>query len=446
MTLEFKDQEEVLAKRIEPTRIEVDTKELKRALAALETLSSQRGRRTRLPILEGVYLACHADGILACRRTDLDAFAELRIPASILEPNRSNWKRIEGDPVRSEWVGPLGTVWQAVVSLRALQMAMKGASASCIVLELMPGTCTIVTGHGHTRLTTLPLEDYPTWPSDTSGGEGTLLGTSLTAAEMRRLGRTTFAAAPRDPARPVFECIHIEASNGTVEAACADSWRLAVQRTIPESGSTLDGFECLFSAQIFCAILKCLPKEGVVHWTLHNDSAMEAARGSTLRIQAPNFQVWIRLPMDRYPNYRAILTKQDRLVASFDRQMLLDAVSAAQAVAAESSNILSVIFARQADDSQHWYLTLNAHTDETAFEVTFPQPVDITLRQDVEDDVVRKGLFQVIVNCEYLRSGLAIMTGDAVTFRFTSETGMFDVFDSGNPGWSYHVQAMHRAR
>ena len=164
MTLKLKDQEEVLAERTGPTRIRVDQKELKRTLAALETLSSQQVLVTRLPILEGVYLACHADGILACRRTDLDAFAELRIPASILEPNRSNWKRIEGDPLRSERVGPLGTVWQPWSPCPLRGDERRFCIVSCV--ELMPGTCTIVTGHGHTRLTTLPLEDYPTWPSD----------------------------------------------------------------------------------------------------------------------------------------------------------------------------------------------------------------------------------------------------------------------------------------
>lgn len=177
-------------------------------LAALRTATHALAARPSMPILSGVLIEAHRGKLtLSCTNFDLVASAQVNAPQS------------RG---------------AALVAARALaeKLAVLPKKAK-IKLTGTTETLTLTCGEVTYRVPLMVLEDYPTLPE--VAGE-TLFTDGATSDTLRRF-TDLFASCGRDDTLPMLTGIRIEVTDGCVNGASTDRYRLGVLDNLAPAGS-----------------------------------------------------------------------------------------------------------------------------------------------------------------------------------------------------------------
>lgn len=245
--------------------------------AALKRVSSSIGTRTSLPILSTVLLRADDDA-LTLQATNLEQGTTTRVALRLTEPGAI--------------AVPYKLLASTIGSLKAHEVTLRLTSAGLTVTT--PGATVTIKG-------CLPAEEFPVIPTIPEETVSLTLHRDILAA---LITRTTFAAAT-DDARPIFTGVVFTVKDGALEAAAADTFRLAIARFEGVLDESITLPPILLPATSLKAVKALLPDEGEV----------------TLDIAASGKAAWVRTgdttvaftPIEgAFPNYQALIPSPER--------------------------------------------------------------------------------------------------------------------------------------
>lgn len=254
--------------------------------------------RVTLPALAGILLEAD-EGRLTCSATDLEVSAQISVPVQIEEPGRV--------------LLPSKLLSQLVAKLPDAPIEMAGDGDT---IEL---TC----GRSVFHVRCMPAEDFPTLPepaADAARGE-------INADAFQRLVTQVARAASTDEARPVLTGVQLTASDGRLEAAATDSYRLAVRRQDWEQGVEA---AALVPARAMLEASKGAAEGG--------GSLTLALEDGQVSFELSDRRLTSRLIEGSFPNYDKLLPDGFETVVIAEREPLIEALQRVAVVALGQAN------------------------------------------------------------------------------------------------------------
>lgn len=166
--------------------------------------------RPPVPVLAGLLLDAHADGVLELSGFDYEVSAKVEVPAEVSDPG------------------------QALVSGRLLADICRSLPEKPVELAQDGSKIVLTCGASRFTLMTMPVEEYPARP-EMPAAAGTVSSAVFSAA----VAQVTVAAS-RDETLPILTGVRMEIAGDTVTLLATDRYRLAMRELPwrPASGDT----------------------------------------------------------------------------------------------------------------------------------------------------------------------------------------------------------------
>lgn len=309
---------------------------------ALNWVSKALPLRPSNPVLAGVKIDL-ADSALTISAFDYDqsAVARLDVDAAI---------------------GETGSI---VVSGRLLTEIVRALPKNDTTFNVENTKVLMKSGNAKFTLATLPVEDYPTLPSDP-----TPLGT-VAADEFAAAIRRTFPAAGRDDMLPVLTAVNVEvdADTGELRLAATDRFRLSTA-TIAFKADTAGGTDTfLVPARILDTWAKSLAAPAGERFAIGTDSG----GGGVFSVDAGSKKATVRLIDGEYPKYRALIPTTFDTEVIFNVAALADAVKRVGLVADQRTPVAlaftadGIAISAAADDEASEHIDADVTGDDVTF-------------------------------------------------------------------------------
>jgi DNA polymerase-3 subunit beta len=369
-----------------PFLVEVERKPL---LDAATQLVRIIGRRSPLPILQGIRVMLNEAGNLVLTATDLEITGR---------------KFITPDRLIDGYTG----VPAMVVPGKVLRDLLKTSSSDTIEFGATPDGKVIV---GPAVIQGLPVEDYPLIPP-VANTDDSLLLTPTQGEEMSEAFRRVVVASSKDDARPILTGVHFGEEGGNLRLVATDSYRLAYQDTSVPFDPKGD-----LGGNRRHPVAPLVPRRAVIEIPRFTGHISRISRdGQNIALVGPEGVLNVRLIEGTFPAYRKLLPKQTALTTELQFPMLemRDAINQMKALA----------------------------EDHIPIQVK-PEAAGVTLgvtRQDVGDirdlivpgsETVRSDIEVIAFNADYLRGG--VTAGETRKTRMTGVTVTLEAQDNLKP-------------
>ncbi|MDO4595824.1 MAG: DNA polymerase III subunit beta [Coriobacteriaceae bacterium] len=235
---------------------------------ALATVQKGIASASTLPILSGVLIHA-ADGVLEFQTSNYTIAIRHRVAALVEE---------EGD---------------MVVPCKMLANITKTLPDAPVSFELIERQVTIRCEKSSFRLNTLPVGDFPEFPSYAL--ESTV---ELPANVLSDMVSRVWRVCSTDKNRPVLNGVYMTVENNTIRLVATDSYRLAVCDTQVETSSLDGSFELNVPADAFNDALSVTGGHGTI---------MIGSTDTQVVFESGNTTYVSRRIEGVYPNYKALL-------------------------------------------------------------------------------------------------------------------------------------------
>jgi DNA polymerase III subunit beta len=338
-------------------------------LEAVQFASRAISNRATLPVLSGLKVEAGEDGTVAIAATDLELTMGTEFQAGVDEP---------------------GVV---IVPGRLLGEMSRSLSAGQVLVASGDGELEIDSGRGRFRMKSLSKEDYPALPIDDEAvGDVSIevAGAALATA----LSQVTKSAST-DESRQVLTGVLWELTDGGLNLAATDSYRLAVKelevdggpaemrkvvlpaRALNELGRALQGSVSRVRAELkeHLIVFALLPEEG-------------ADAGGTV--------IGTRFIEGEFPKYRQLIPEGYVNTLTVDREPLLEVVKRVGLLAQNNMPVKMRLGAE---------LEISAHTP------------DVGEGQEVLDATFEGETFVIAFNPQFMVDGGAAIRGDKLILQ-----------------------------
>lgn len=274
---------------------------LAKGLQAVQKAVSARGL---LPILSNVLVSVD-NGEMKLVATDLEIGIEASFPAEVKQA---------------------GTLTLPAKPLGDLVSKLPAADVE-FAAEATSGQTKIACGNSTYTLCSLPATDFPPLPTMGDDQAATVPAGALALA----IKQTTFATSA-DAAKSVLGGVHWSLSNGYLELAATDGYRLAVRRVpVPEAVGEM---AMTIPSRILAEVARLLPA---------GDEAVKIAQiGQQVVFALDRKLLSSRLLEGKYPDYHKIIPQAFERRVLIRRQDLLTALERAAIMASDRSNIVKI--------------------------------------------------------------------------------------------------------
>lgn len=357
-------------------KLQVTQENLSRALATVGRIAS--GRNT-LPILSNVLLST-VDNRLRIAATNL----EVAMTETI------------GAKVASE-----GSI---TVPARLFSDLVNNIPEGVVTLELSENKLLVTTEQYESVINGVSAEEFPVMPALKDGKNLT-----ITAASLKKGLQQVVGAASSDDARPVLTGVYMHSYEGNLYLVATDSYRLAEKLLQPCS----EELSLLIPATSLQDILRTLQDD-------MNDVVI-TYDDQQVRFSVGDVELITRLIDGKYPDYRKLIP------ANFHTSALLKR--------ADFVNVTKVssLFAREAAGS----VTIKLDSDNKALSIrsVASQLGENTARAEAEIT----GSGDVTINSRYLLDGLAVLSGEKITFNINGKLDPVVLRDPGQKDYTHVV-------
>ncbi len=272
------------------------------------------------------------------------------------------------------------------VPARLMQDFIGNLPDSVINFELNDNKLHITTDQYNSTINGISAEDFPVMPAISAG-----VSWSVPTAELKKALSQVVFAASSDDARPVLTGVYFGNSDGRVNIAATDSYRLAEAKL----SKTKNEINFLLPASAAQDLLRII-----------NDSDSEVKithDEQQVRFEAGDITLVARLIEGNYPDYRKLIPSKFSTVAKLKRTDFLNIAK------------VSSLFARESAGS----ITINADKDSSKISINAvaSQLGENTASADAH--VTADG--EVTLNSRYLIDALNAFTGDEIEFCFNGK-------------------------
>lgn len=261
-------------------------------------------------------------------------------------------------------------------------------------------TLTVIAEKSRATIKGLPAADFPLFPSDTDG-----VAADLDVDDLIALIDGASHAASTDESRPTMTAVEVSLKPNCVQMAATDGYRLALRTVEPGIGEQPQVILVpAASLQTLSAILSGMNVGGMIRVSATEDRLHVSVPGDGETIL--NLEMVCDLIDAKYPDYNAIIPKQNDLIVVVDRRAMLDACKVAMLFARDNNNIIRFRF------TQAGRIEMSATSAEMGESHTELQAE--TVRGD--------GDLEIAFNGKYLIQALEHVTGDLIEIGMTHPT------------------------
>ena len=321
--------------------------------------------RPPVPILAGVKLSAH-DGVLELSTFDREVSARSEVPVELESPG------------------------QLLVSGKLLSDITRVLPNKDVVLESHDSQLTITCGNSSFNLSTMSLDDYPTFP-ELPKDQGKIDATEFAAAIQQ-----VVIASSKDEAVPLLTGVRIIIDGNKITLLATDRYRLSMREIEWEPVDVDIQANILVKAKVLSDIAKSMSGTGDIEIFLNDN---EDQRSSLIGFSAGSRRATSVLMDGDYPDVMKLFPAEITLAYSCHRQELLEAVRRVSLVAERKTSIRLTF-----EDGS---LQLDATQGDTA-------SASESVQMFTDSENIRTAF-----NPQFLQEGLNVCDTDLVHFGFT---------------------------
>ena len=368
----------------ENVKFSINQSELQNALSVvLKGVST----RSTLPILSGILLEAHSDG-LTLQTTDLELSIQYCVPALVEEPGR------------------------AVVPGKLFSDIVKNLPDAAVHVDADNQKALVTCDASSFSIKALNPEDFPGFPH-----VDVRQTIEVPFPQFSSMVRRVAKVVSKDESRAILTGVLVTLENGVFKMVATDSYRLAItEAEIPQTSA--DDFQAVISGS-FLAELASLPKtEAPLSIALADNQIMVTCQGTTFinrRIEG------------NFPNYKQLLPSSYATRAKIEVSRLVAAVKRASLLGSSSSPVK---------------FDLNAASQTAQLSATSQ---DVGSAQEIVPCTMEGEDVQIAFNYAYVLDGLASVGTDNVYLEVQSalKPGIFRA--EGNDNYLYLVMPVRIA-
>jgi DNA polymerase-3 subunit beta len=338
-------------------------------LEAVQFASRAISNRATLPVLSGLKVEANEDGRVAVAATDLELTMGTTFRASVDEPGI------------------------AIVPGRLLGEMSRSLSAGQVLVASGDGELEIDSGRGRFRMKSLSKEDYPALPIEDQGSEGTSI--ELAAGALATALSQVVKSASSDESRQVLTGVLWELTEGSLNLAATDSYRLAVKE-LEVSGGPAEMRKVVLPARALNELARALLggvsriraelKEHLIVFSLLPEESDDSGRTV----------IGTRFIEGEFPKYRQLMPEGYENTLRVEREALLEVV---KRVGLLAQNNMPVKLRLGAE------LEVSAHTP------------DVGEGQELLDAAYQGEAFVIAFNPQFMLDGGTAIKGDQLILQ-----------------------------
>jgi DNA polymerase III subunit beta len=338
-------------------------------LEAVQFASRAISNRATLPVLSGLKVEANEDGRVAVAATDLELTMGTTFRASVDEPGI------------------------AIVPGRLLGEMSRSLSAGQVLVASGDGELEIDSGRGRFRMKSLSKEDYPALPIEDQGSEGTSI--ELAAGALATALSQVVKSASSDESRQVLTGVLWELTEGSLNLAATDSYRLAVKE-LEVSGGPAEMRKVVLPARALNELARALLggvsriraelKEHLIVFSLLPEESDDSGRTV----------IGTRFIEGEFPKYRQLIPEGYTNTLRVEREALLEVV---KRVGLLAQNNMPVKLRLGAE------LEVSAHTP------------DVGEGQELLDAAYQGEAFVIAFNSQFMLDGGTAIKGDQLILQ-----------------------------
>ncbi len=344
----------------------------------LAAVSASIPSKTTLPVLSNILFQAE-NGSVWMSGTDLDVAVRIKVPADVREDG------------------------SLTAPGKKLQEITKELPDQPVEVSTIGTQIELKSGKGHFKLNGLPADEFPSLPEVDFEGAWSVTGTDVN----RLIHHTSFAVS-NEESRPILNGVLWELRDGAMRMVSTNGHRLARMGVPAESTDT--------SSADFIVPPGALQQ---VQRLFKKDELLEVARsGNHLGFRAGTSEVYTRLIEGTYPNYEAVIPRDNDKVATVDKKALESAVRRMAVVASDQTHRIRLKF-----ESNR--LHLNVLTP------------DLGEGQDELEVGYEGEEIEIGFNANYLLEVLRYMPTDEVDIAFKAPERAVTIVPSGSENLDY---------
>ncbi len=347
-------------------KLQVTQENLNKALNSVSRVANSRGT---LPILANVLIKT-TNNRLSLAATNLDIAITHYIGAKVSE---------EGS---------------ITVPARLMQDFVNSLPEGVISLDLKDSKLNVTTDKYQSVVNGIVADDFPVMPAISGGKKWTVDGTSF----KKGLQQVVFAASG-DETRPILTGVLLQTSNGKLNMAATDSYRLAEKQL----SNNKEEVQILVPASAMQDLLRILGDGEDNIQVTHDDQQV--------LFQVGDIELVTRLVDGKYPDYKKLIPEKFATEARLKRTDLLNVTKVSSLFARESAGSVTIEV-----DSKTKQLSIRSVASQLG-ENTATAEAKIT------------GSGSITLNSRYLLDALNAMDGEEVVFGFNGKLEPTLLFD-----------------
>jgi DNA polymerase-3 subunit beta len=339
-------------------KLQVTQENLNRALGSVARVANTRGT---LPILANV-LVKTSNNRLSLSATNLDIAITHYIGAKVSEG---------------------GSI---TVPARLMQDFVGSLPEGIIELDLQETKLHVTTDQYQSVVNGILADDFPTMPAISDGNSW-----SMPAGLFKKALQQVAFAASNDETRPVLTGVLLQTIQGKLYMAATDSYRLAEKQL----GANKHDIQLLIPASAMQDLLRVITDDDEEVKVTHDDQQVLFKVG--------DIELVTRLVDGKYPDYRKLIPDNFDTLATLKKADLVNVTK------------VSSLFARESAGS------VTIEVDEKAGQISIRSVASQLGENTATAPAKAKGSGSITVNSRYLLDGLAVLSGNEVSFGFNGK-------------------------
>lgn len=360
-------------------KLQVTQENLNRALSSVSRVANSRGT---LPILANVLIKTSSNR-LSLSATNLDIAITHYIGAKVSD---------EGS---------------ITVPARLMQDFVSSLPDGVINLELDDTKLHVTTDQYNSIVNGIVADDFPVMPGISDGKKW-----SLDASALKKGLQQVVFAASNDETRPVLTGVLFQSTNGKLNLAATDSYRLAEKQV----GQVKEDVNFLVPASAIQDLLRAIDET--------NEKVIITHDEQQVLFQAGDVELVTRLVDGKYPDYKKLIPEKFATKATLKRADLVNVTKVSSLFARESAGSVTIEV-----DEKTGKLSIRSVASQLG-ENTATAEAKIT------------GSGSITLNSRYLLDGLNALSGDEVTFGFNGKLEPTLLKDAANDDYKHIIMPL----
>ncbi len=345
----------------------------------------QRGTSSQstLPILTGIKINADAKDSIFLHSTDLELSMKVDCPAAVK------------------------TKGSLVVNGKLLADIFKYIPDGTVDLSLENEgrQLHITAGRSSFKVQTMPVDDFPAFPTSEEGQEIDLEGPVLLEAL-----KQTSKAISKDETRPVLTGALLKIDKNSMLVVATDSYRLAFRSSKIKNTKKVE----------FSVLVPYRAVEEIQKLSAVADRINLSTDGNLLKAETNKGQIFTRLIEGQFPNYEQLIPKEAKLTVSVEKNELSGAINQASLMAQKNMSIKISV-----KDGEIKISAATAGVGE----------VDSTIKANTTGETIEDMAF----NAQYLLDGIQTAPGDSVILEFNGSVNPGLIKSKADTSYMYLV-------